>query len=259
MKEAASVTQGVHPDLKIEARRLLDAFAERGLEARLLGGIAIRMALGERFPAHLEREHHDIDLICAKRDGAEIEKTIAELGWEPRREFNALNGARRLLFEDPPTGHSIDAFIETFEMCHRLPLADRLGVREDTLSPADLLLTKLQIVELNAKDRGDAYALLSGFPLAGSNGNGGQVIDIDWIAELAGRDWGLYHTLELNFERLRAGLNEVELPADERERIATALDAIVAAMGRAPKTRGWKLRARIGERKRWYEEPEEIG
>lgn len=253
------MTQGVNPNLNVEARRLLDAFAERGLEVRLLGGLAIRIALGERFPDHLKRDHDDIDLICSKRHGAEVERAIAELGWEPRREFNALNGARRLLFEDPPTGHKIDTFVETFEMCHRLPLADQLGVREDTLPPADLLLTKLQIIELNAKDRGDAYALLSGFPLAGSNGNGGEVIDVERIAALAARDWGLYHTLELNFERLRAGLEEVELGPGERERIATALDAIVAAMERAPKTRGWKLRARIGERKRWYEEPEEIG
>jgi len=252
------VSAEVNPDLTVEARRLLDAFAERGLEARLLGGLAIRLALGERFPDHLKRNHDDIDLICSKRHGAEVERTLTELGWQPRREFNALNGARRLLFDDPPTGHKIDAFVENFEMCHKLPLSSRLSLRPDTLSPADLLLTKLQIVELNAKDRSDAYALLSGFPVAQGGDGAAEAIDVEWITELTSRDWGLHHTLELNFERLRAGLDEVELEPGERERIGQAIDAIADAMERAPKSRGWKLRARIGERKRWYEEPEEI-
>jgi hypothetical protein len=258
MSEAVNVSATVNPDLTIEARRMLDAFAERGLQARLLGGLAIRLALGERYPEQLKREHEDIDLICAKRQSAKVEQTITELGWQPRREFNALNGARRLLFEDPPTGHKVDAFVETFEMCHKLPLAKRLEVREDTLSPADLLLTKLQIVELNVKDRADAYALLSGFPLT-EGGDGANAIDVGWIAELTARDWGLHHTLELNLERLRAGLGEVEFEQAERERITAAIDGIEGAMERAPKSRGWKLRARIGERKRWYEVPEEVG
>jgi hypothetical protein len=37
-------------------------------------------------------------------------------------------------------------------------------------------------------------------------------------------------------------------------RLREVLDRIEAE----PKGRGWKLRARIGERKRWYELPEEV-
>jgi hypothetical protein len=36
------------------------------------------------------------------------------------------------------------------------------------------------------------------------------------------------------------------------------IDAIDAALHEAEKSHSWKLRARIGERKRWYEEPEEV-
>lgn len=247
----------VQSDLELEAQRLLDAMAERGLEVRLLGGIAIRLAVGARLHPSLIRPHNDIDLITTKRDGSGVEATLTELGWEPNREFNALNGARRLLFSDPATGHKVDGFVEGFEMCHRLPLVESFGRSERTLPPADLLLTKLQIVELNAKDRGDCYALLLRFP-PGSKAQP-ETVDVPWIAELTSRDWGLHHTLAINLGRLREGLGETELGTPEQATINATIDRIEAAMEAAPKTRGWKLRDRIGERKRWYEEPEEVG
>jgi len=247
----------VEPDLEREAERLLGALSERNLDVRLLGGIGIRLAVGAGLHPSLTRPHNDIDLITTKRDGSAVEAALAELGWEPHREFNALNGARRLLFTDPATGHKIDAFVDNFEMCHRLPLVGRFAFSERTLSPADLLLTKLQIVELNAKDRGDCYALLFRFPAAADSRP--EAIDVAWIAELAARDWGLHHTLEINLARLREGLDETELQSSARATIEATIGRIETAIDTAPKTRGWKLRARIGERKRWYEEPEEIG
>lgn len=250
------MTGQIQPDLGREARRVLDEMESRGLEVRLLGGIAVRMALGDRCHPGLIRDHGDIDLITTKADGSAVETALVELGWEPNREFNALNGARRLLFYDPDTGHKIDGFVDRFEMCHKLPLTDRFSCSSETLSPADLLLTKLQVIQLNAKDRGDCYALLLGFPV--SEGTDEHSIDADWIAELASSDWGLYHTLELNFARLREGVDEPDLSPEEKQRIEAAITRIEAAIEAAPKSRSWKIRARVGERKRWYEEPEEI-
>ena len=50
-------------------------------------------------------------------------------------------------------------------MCHRLDLRSRLHIAGPALNPADLLLTKLQIVELNRKDAIDMIALLLAHPL----------------------------------------------------------------------------------------------
>lgn len=240
----------IDASLTDESRRLLAASRERGIEARVLGGVAIRLLLGSRLHSAFERELNDIDFIVGRRQGRELEQLLAELGWEPEREFNALNGARRLLFHEPEGPRKVDVFVETFSMCHELPLAERLLEREETLPPAELLMTKLQIVELNPKDRGDCYALLLGCPV--------EEIEAPRIAELAARDWGMHHTFELNLGRLRDGLSEVALDDRERATIAGAVDAIQRALDDAPKSRAWRLRARIGERKRWYEEVEEI-
>ncbi|MBN8867076.1 MAG: hypothetical protein J0H98_05950 [Solirubrobacterales bacterium] len=244
----------IQEDIQLEARRILDAAAERGLRVKLLGGVAIRIALGDRFPAALDREYGDIDLFTTKSHCSGVESMLAEIGWEPAAQFNAINGSRRLLFSDPGSERKIDVFIDDFEMCHRLPLKKRFDLPGDTLDPADLLLTKLQIIELNAKDRGDAYAILSVFPVT----EGAEGIDLGWIGDLTGKDWGLQHTLELNLGRLREGLTSSPLTDAERATVAASIDRIEAGMSEAPKSRSWKLRDRVGERKKWYDEPEEI-
>jgi hypothetical protein len=237
-----------------DAGRLLTAIAERRIAARLLGGAAIRIVAGDRFHVAFERPIADLDLIVARRDARALEDLMEQLGYAGERQFNALNGHRRLLFEHSAHGR-VDVFVETFEMCHTLPLAERLDARSDTLAAAELLLTKLQIVELNAKDRGDALALLHALEVADHDDG---AINAARIAELTARDWGLQHTVELNLGRLRAGLDELPLADEDRRRIAERADAIGAAIEAAPKSRGWKLRARVGERRRWYEEPEEV-
>jgi hypothetical protein len=241
--------------LEEEARRLLAAASGRDVPARLLGGMAIRLLLGERMDPRFRRTIDDLDFITTRRAGRDLEKLLEDEGWEPERQFNALNGARRLLFVHPGGEHKVDVFVERFEMCHALPLAERLTTLPDTLPAAELALTKLQIVALNEKDRGDVYALL----IALRVGEGDRdMINAARIAELAAADWGLYHTLELNLGRLREGLGGGALQASEQALVRERIEALQRAIEAAPKSRSWRLRARIGERRPWYDEPEEV-
>jgi Uncharacterised nucleotidyltransferase len=246
--------QAIQGSLIEEAHRLLTAAREREAPMRLLGGMGIRMLLGERMDPRFDREIADLDFLTTRRAGRAVEEVLESAGWQPERQFNALNGARRLLFEDPPSGHKIDVFVETFQMCHTLPLAERLTVREDTLPAAELAMTKLQIVSLNSKDRGDLYALLHALEVTEDD----QSINSARIAELTSGDWGLHHTFELNFQRLREGLAESPLTAGEQAVVKGRIDALQEATERVPKSRGWRIRARVGERKLWYDEPEEV-
>ena len=180
---------------------------------------------------------------------------MTDQGYEPNKTFNAMHGARRLLFYDEPNGRQIDVFVGTFEMCHQLPLEQRLEVEPMTLPLADLALTKLQIVKLNRKDAYDLYSLLLTHEVSDHDD---ETINAQWIAELCGRDWGLFRTVQLNLERLRAELEVPELTAQELDVIRRRLEQIQEAMERAPKTGKWKMRARVGDRVRWYEDPEEV-
>jgi hypothetical protein len=239
------------PRLLEEGQGLVAQADGQGLAVRLMGGIGIRLVIGDRFPDRYARTYGDIDIMVSKRDARAVEELLPARGWDAATAFNALNGARRLLFHDPAGDAQIDVFVESFEMCHSLPFADSLGRPGPTLPATDLLMSKLQIVSLNAKDRSDLYALLMGCDLRDGDH---RAIEPERVAALTGRDWGLHHTFELNLGRLREGLAAGEAPAE----VGAPIDALAAAIEQAPKSRAWKLRARIGERKRWYEDPEEV-
>jgi hypothetical protein len=283
---SSSPAEGIRDSLADEAERLLAVAAAGGLALGLLGGMGVRLLLGERIDPRFVRAIGDLDFITPRRAGPAVEALLSAHGWEPQRRFNALNGARRLLFEEPRGERRVDVFVGGFQMCHQLPLLESLQGRAAILPAADLALTKLQIVALNAKDRGDLYALLLACEVVEGDGadepprgdrssSGAQlgeeapeldghpagkppVLDARRIGAVAGTDWGLAHTLELNLARLRAGLAETGLEAAQQELLRERLDALTDALERAPKSRAWRMRARIGERRRWYEEPEEI-
>lgn len=238
-----------------EARGLVEQAEEQGLSVRLMGGIGIRLRLGDRFDPAFARRYGDIDVITRRRDARALEQLLEQRGWEPATQFNALNGARRLLFHDPRSDAQVDVFVEAFEMCHELPLADGLERPGPSLGATDLLMSKLQIVSLNEKDRNDCYALLCGAPVADGDP---AAIEPERLASVTAREWGVHHTFELNLARLRDGVADGAVPAESAASVHAGLDALARAMEDAPKSRNWKLRARIGERKRWYDEPEEV-
>ena len=243
------------PDIDQEARRLLDLVSARGLDARLIGGMAVRLLAADDLDPALERDIADLDFVVSKRDARALAQLLEGAGYRGDEEFNALNGARRLLYLDDVNRRQIDVFIGRFSMCHDLPIADHLDERPDTLPAADVLMTKLQIVSLNAKDRADIYALLASHEVSARDPD---AIDASRVASLAGEDWGLQHTFELNLQRLRDGLGELPLEAAVVARIGRRIEELSDAIEMAPKSRRWRIRARIGERKRWYEEPEEV-
>ena len=146
-------------------------------------------------------------------------------------------------------------FVGRFEMCHTLPIVERLNTVPTTLPGADLLLTKLQIVKLNVKDRTDLYALLLALEVAPHDRD---AINSAWVARQCARDWGLYRTVQMNLERLREEVDQAPIGDADRELITHRVDTVAQAIEVEPKGSRWKLRARVGDKVRWYEDPEEV-
>jgi len=236
-------------DILAEARRILDHAAHVPL--RLLGGAAV--ALSAPNGVLLERDYNDIDFLTGHGRGPEVVEAFAQLGYEGDPRFNALNGHRRLLFYDTSNARRVDVFVARFEMCHALPLAKRVALRDTTIPLADLLLTKLQIFALNEKDQRDIVNLLHAHPVEE------HAIDGRYIATLLAGDWGLWRTATMNLERVRGALSRYELQPEQEEVVRARLDDLRRLVDAEPKSAKWKMRARIGERVKWYDEPEEIG
>ena len=157
---SAPMADGTERQVEAEARRLAARIEAAGLPLRLLGGLAIRLhAAGNIHPA-LARSYADIDLVCTRKAGREVSRFLVAAGYEANERFNAMNGSERMIFYDRPNARHIDVFVGGFRMCHALPLTSRLDRDSPTLPLAELLLTKLQVVQLNAKDANDIIALL---------------------------------------------------------------------------------------------------
>ena len=71
-----------------------------------------------------------------------------------------MHGAERLLYREPLEGYQIDIFLDRFKKSHKLDSGKPLETEPITLPAAELLLTKLQIAEMNGKDVGDVLMLL---------------------------------------------------------------------------------------------------
>ncbi len=242
-------------DIVEETRFLLGAAGERRLTLRLLGGLAVALHSGpERHPA-FARDCNDIDFVTRVGESRETEAFFVAMGYESDSMFNALNAGRRGMFHDTANGRHVDVFIDRFEMCHSIPITERMQVEEATIPLAELLLTKLQVVEVNEKDQRDIGALLHEHDIGDGDD---ETINADRIAELCAADWGLWRTCRLNVERMREAVGRYELSAEDRDRVLGRLDALWERIEREPKSRKWRMRDRVGDRRQWYLEPEEV-
>ncbi len=198
-----------------------------------------------------------MDFAVAARGSADIKDLLTAEGYLPDRFFNGLHGESRLFFGAPDGQWSIDIVIDELTMSHRLDLRGRLDGPAGTLTLADLLLTKLQVWEINRKDLGDALCLLADHRLGGDDSDV-ETISRQRIAAVLGADWGFCHTAERNLGKLAELWAETPVPTASCD-AAAQIESLRQTIDQAPKTRGWRMRSRIGERVRWYETPEEVG
>jgi hypothetical protein len=242
-------------ELAAEARRLIDLATAQGLVLRLLGGLAIQLLTPE-LPART-RTGQDLDFGSVRSSRKGLTALLEQQGFVGDRNFNALYGDKQMYFTHGETGLAVDVMVDRIHMCHTVEFADRATELPYTLSPTDLLLSKLQIVELNDKDLDDVLRLLVHFPLVAGDGPGG--VELGVIGALVGDDWGWFKTISLNLDRISARL-AAGLPdaiAGGRHDPAAAVQTLRSTLTDAPKSRRWRLRDKVGERKRWYDLPEE--
>jgi hypothetical protein len=240
-------------DVRDEVQRILGAAEERGVVLRVLGGVAVYLHCPSARHRALQRAYRDADLVGLSSQKRVIEALFADLGYLADREFNALHGHQRLYFWDPANQRQIDVFLDQLRMSHTLDLRDRLLAERLTVPLADLLLSKLQIWEINEKDLTDVVAIVHDHPFGVGDE---ETINLDRLLAVLAADWGWYRTARENVERTKALLAHRELT--EEFDLLRRLDDFWQEVEAAPKSRSWKMRAMIGERKRWYELPEEV-
>lgn len=244
------------PELVDEGERLVGVADDAGLPLRLFGGVAIWHRASEPTRDALGRPYADLDFVAHRRRSRELRDLLEAAGYVPERTFNAAHGASRLLYHAPDGSYHIDVFLDRFEMSHKLDFTERLEIEPLTLPGADLLLAKLQVAEINRKDLSDTAMLLLDHSLAADDGP--RRLNGAYLDAMCGEDWGLFTTVTDNLDKLDGVLSGLGLPADAVERVGGRARELRERLSAAPKSRAWRLRAKVGRRKRWYEVPEEV-
>jgi hypothetical protein len=246
---------GPLPDVVAESERVLAAASEANVPVRLTGGLAIRRRCPSASHPPLARPYADVDLAITSQTGRKVVTELMQrLGYVPDQQFNALHGETRLYYHDEANGRHVDVFVDAVRMCHVITFASRLQLLDDTLTPTDLLLTKLQIVQLNPKDLMDILALLCDQPV---RAGAADALDSNYLSTVWGGDWPLWRTSQLTLKSVRGRLDSL-LPEAQRDVVTEKISALEGILTDSPKTLKWKLRNRVGDRVRWYELPEEV-
>jgi hypothetical protein len=240
-----------------EGDRLVALADGQGVTLRLLGALAF----AKRCPRHaylqetLKRVYTDIDFAAYGKDVKPIRAFLAGEGFlEDELTYVESEGSRMVL-NHPATGLHLDVFLDKLAFCHTIPWKGRLESHGATIPLAEMLMQKMQIVQINEKDIIDTIMLLLEHSLGDEDGD---VINIGLVAGVCAKDWGWWRTLTMNLGKVRQAAGAYDLTVEEAERVVTQVDAAMQRIEDEPKSMGWRMREKVGDRKKWYREVGEL-
>jgi hypothetical protein len=241
-----------------ELKRIIKASEEAGILMRVIGSLAFQMHCPEfgYLQAAMGRAYTDIDFAAYGRQSKPILDLMTSLGYRENREVYIVSEGDRAIYDNPNTGLHVDVFYEKLDFCHAIYWEGRLEIDSPTIPLTELLLEKMQIVQINEKDVIDTIMLLLEHPLGDHDQ---ETINIQRAAMLCANEWGLWRTTTMNLDKVRQLAHSYEqLTPEQKSKVETQVNAIMASLEREPKSLAWRLRARVGDRVKWYKDVDEV-
>lgn len=243
-----------------EGKKIVEAASKQKIPLKLIGGVAIRVHSEDfaEFARKLsrlgpgEQEYTDLDFMSYAKFRDPLRKFFESIGYRKRKTTLSSAATQRHIYFHPDGWFSADVFFDKLLAAnHPIDFRGRLELDSPTISLADLLLEKLQIVSFTEKDLKDTLVLLRAHVL--SDGQAPEAIDARYIASLLSKDWGFWYTVTTNLKGLRKAVSEMtDLNATEKSDIRSKIGKLLEIIDNEPKTAGWKMRSVIGTKKRWY-------
>lgn len=258
-KESRIASQQEFSSFFNAAISIVQAATKMNIELRLLGATAIyyQCPNSRLLSDVMQRKLTDLDFITLSKTIDKIPDLFSGLHFESNERVNALFGAQRQIYFDPASSLHVDVFFDKLSFNHVIDLSRRLNIDPITISLADLLLEKLQIVKMSEKDAKDVVVLLRehDFGMAKLSGT----IDSEYIVKLLSDDWGFYYTVTTNIGKVVEFANEnPSLPEADKELVIHRLNGLLQQLESSHKTMKWNMRAKIGTRSKWYDEAEDV-
>lgn len=248
-------------DFYTERTRILNALNDdpyRHIIMRLIGALAFRTHCPKYgyIQDKLGRVFTDFDFVSYPKYFKDIIKVLTELGYQEDKQVTQLFGDQRMIFHDPAFGRHIDIFYNSLDFCHNINLVGRLEKEELTIPLAELLLEKMQIVQINEKDFIDSVMLLREHPLGEIDK---ETINLKIITHTLASDWGWWRTVTENLRKLDERMQlYTDLTEEDRRVVHDRIMELQQSIEAAPKSLKWKTRAMVGDKMKWYKDVEEL-
>lgn len=231
---------------------------KQGGIVRLLGAVAfnIHCPTYGHFQQEAQRHFTDLDFAAYFSHNAAIRRAFLKLGFEEDREVAVVFARQRLIYNMPGTELHVDIFFDKLDFCHSIPWAGRLEVDSPTIPLAELLLEKMQIVQINPKDIIDSVMLLREHQL---NNSDRDTVNANRIAAMCARDWGLWRTVTMNLKKVgEISKGYTWLAESDRAVVLERIEQLLKLIEVEPKPTAWNIRNKIGDRLKWYKEVHEV-
>ena len=241
-----------------EVQRIVQAGNQSGVTLRLLGSLAFQIHCPKYgyLQEKMGRAYTDIDFAGYSRETKAVRALLEQLGYSEEREVFVVSEGSRAIFENGRANMHVDVFYEKLDFCHPIPWAGRLEVDSPTIPLAEMVLEKMQIVKINEKDVIDTIMLLMEHPLGNTDL---ETINIERIAYLCAQDWGLWRTTTMNLGKVKQlALGYPQLTDEQKRHVSAQVDEALQRIDKEYKSLAWRLRARVGDRVKWYKEVDEV-
>ncbi|MEM3622959.1 MAG: hypothetical protein QXR76_04210 [Candidatus Bathyarchaeia archaeon] len=268
-----------------ESEEIVEHAKREGVILRILGGLGIAMhcqgyrdfaqKLGRIGTGVLEgQEYSDIDFVSYSNYREKMKNFFDKIGYVKRKVTLSTAASQRQIYYHPKGWFYVDVFFDKLLVAnHPIDFKGRLELDYPTITVTDMLLEKLQIWEaFSIKDLKDCLLLLKAHDIR--EGSAKESVDASYIAKLLAQDWGFYYTATTNLKKIKTFLSEIDklgpeagidpkqVKKKDREEITQKINKLLEIIEKEPKSFGWKMRAKIGTKKRWYnhvERPETVG
>jgi hypothetical protein len=165
---------------------------------------------------------------------------MSGLGYAENREVSIVSEGDRAIFENQGSALHVDVFFDKLDFSHVVSWNNRLEVDAPTIPLAELLLEKMQIFQINEKDIIDTIMLLLEHPLGDSDR---EVINIDRVAQILAKDWGLWRTTTMNLAKVKQMADHYpQLSDEQKQQVGSRVDQALARIEKEPKSTAWRLR-----------------
>jgi hypothetical protein len=268
-----------------EAQEIVEKAKQEDIILRILGGLSIAIHCQEHreFAKRLGRigtgviegqEYSDIDYVSYRNCRDKIKELFDKIGYAKRRATLSTAASERQIYYHPKGWFYVDVFFDKLLVAnHPIDFKGRLELDYPTITVTDMLLEKLQMWEaFSLKDLKDCLLLLKAHDVKEKSEK--EIIDASHIAKQLAQDWGFWYTVTTNLKKLKKFTSEIDklgpeiqidpkqIEKEDKNEIVGKIEALLERIEKEPKPFGWKMRAKVGIKKKWYnpvERPETVG